>query len=124
MRSLILSLMLLSMIICPLPAAAETPAQGTTHQRRLEVPGGLPRDYLVRVPPGPARPRPLVIAMHGGGSDMHAMRELTGLDELADRDDTLVVYPNGVLTTWNAGSCCVFARMLGIDDVAFLDELI
>ncbi|RAY15818.1 hypothetical protein DPM19_08605 [Actinomadura craniellae] len=130
MRISVLSLSLFSLLffllpslLVPGPAAAETLPPGT-HTRKVTTPDGLVRDYLLHVPPGRARPRPLVIAMHGGGSNMSGLRELAGLDELADRDGVLVAYPNGVLRTWNAGGCCVFARALGIDDVTFLDMLI
>ncbi|MEW2353693.1 PHB depolymerase family esterase [Spirillospora sp. NPDC029432] len=105
-----------------LPAAA----QPGTHERAVTMYGVWDRSYLLHVPPGPeprAR-RPLVVALHGGLNDMHYMRESTGLDAVADRNGFLVAYPDGFMRTWNAGGCCWFARMAGIDDVAFLDALI
>ncbi|MQY05801.1 alpha/beta hydrolase family esterase [Actinomadura macrotermitis] len=108
------------------PAAAAVPAPGPgTHERSVTMPGGWKRDYLLHVPPGRAAARrPLVIALHGGLDNMQAMEKVTGWDAVADRKRFLVAYPNGFLGTWNAGGCCVFARMAGIDDVGFLDKLI
>ncbi|MBG6091857.1 alpha/beta hydrolase family esterase [Actinomadura viridis] len=103
--------------------ATERPGPGT-HERTLTMDGVWERDYLLHVPPGRAGRRPLVIALHGGLNDMRYMRESTGLDAVADANGFLVAYPDGFMRTWNAGGCCWFARMAGIDDVAFLDRLI
>ncbi|MFB4320195.1 alpha/beta hydrolase family esterase [Actinomadura sp. 21ATH] len=105
-----------------LPAAARP----GTHERAVTMYGVWDRPYLLHVPPAsePSARRPLVIALHGGLNDMRHMRESTGLDAVADRNGFLVAYPDGFMRTWNAGGCCWFARMAGIDDVAFLDALI
>lgn len=95
-----------------------------THERAVTMYGLWKRDYLLRVPPGRARPRPLVVALHGGLNDAKYMEQSTGFDAVADAKGFLVAYPNGFMGTWNAGGCCWFARMAGVDDVAFLDRLI
>jgi polyhydroxybutyrate depolymerase len=92
---------------------------------------GRRRTALVHVPPaalGPAR-LPLVLAMHGGGTNARTMADFCGLSEKADAADFFVVYPNGTgrldeLYTWNAGNCCGYALRYGVDDVAFIDRLL
>lgn len=105
------------------------------HELTLRV-GGRSRRYLVRIPRTvPASRLPTVlVAFHGGGGNPEQFRETAGLDELAEREGLLVVYPAGSavlrngLLTWNAGpGCCGFARDQNIDDVQFtlavLDDL-
>ncbi|WP_067481321.1 alpha/beta hydrolase family esterase [Actinomadura hibisca] len=109
----------------PLASAAPVPAPGV-HKRTVTMDNGWQREYLLKVPAGrpAAKPRPLVVALHGGLNDMNYLRETSGLDGVADRNGFLVAYPNGFLGSWNAGGCCFLARLAGIDDVGFLDRLI
>jgi polyhydroxybutyrate depolymerase len=95
----------------------------------------LRRSYLVHVPPaaGPARPRPVVINFHGGGGNARVQKAYTRMDDAADREGFIAVYPNGTgglggrLLTWNAGTCCGVAAASQVDDVGFvlavLDDL-
>ncbi|MFI7425645.1 alpha/beta hydrolase family esterase [Micromonospora sp. NPDC049836] len=101
------------------PAApAERPAAGD-HRLTLSH-GGVSRSYLLHAPPGydPARPTPLVIALHFFPGSGAAMRELAGLDARADRENFLVAYPDGRDGGFNALICCGSA-----DDVGFLAAL-
>lgn len=88
--------------------------------------GGAIRDVWVHVPVGLAvEPlRPLVIAFHGGGSNARDMADRTGLRRTADAHGFVVAFPEGSgrlvrLRTWNAGECCGYAVVQGVDDVAF-----
>src|SRR5262245_35205425 len=76
------------------------------------------RSYLVHVPKDydPMKPAPVVLALHGATMNADGMVYLTGLNEKADEAGFIVVYPNGMLTTWNAGGQ-TFNKS---DDVAFL----
>lgn len=95
---------------------------------------GLERTYLVHVPPGyrPSRPTPLVVALHGGGgSAAHQAGDGYGLMGKADREGTIVAFPNGfsrlpsgLLATWNAGLCCGLARDRQVDDVGFIKAMV
>lgn len=92
---------------------------------------GRERSALVHVPPidSGTGDRPLVLAMHGGGTNARTMAEFCGLNEKADEADFVVVYPNGTgreaeLHTWNAGNCCGYALRHDIDDGGFLRELL
>ncbi|MBW8483106.1 alpha/beta hydrolase family esterase [Actinomadura parmotrematis] len=120
--------LLLAALAClggPAGAAAATAPEPGTHTRSVTMPGGWKREFLLHAPTArSAKPRPLVVALHGGLDNMQSMERTTGWDDVADAHGFLVAYPNGFLGTWNAGGCCVFARAAGIDDVGFLDKMI
>jgi polyhydroxybutyrate depolymerase len=82
--------------------------------------GGATRKYRLHAPAGydPARPIPLVIAMHPYPGNGAAMVEMVGLDEVAARENFLVAYPDGIAGGFNALVCCGTA-----DDVGFLKAL-
>ena len=75
---------------------------------------------------------PLVLALHGSDGSAADMEALTGYDELADRQHFVVAYADGLLVqgdgyasrSWNSGQCCEPATSAGVDDVAFLSDLI
>jgi len=121
-----------------------------------EVPGWPNRTYLLHVPANYncLRPAPVVIALHGGGSNKEQMRLLTCpsgraddpgcLDALADREGFIVVYPDGTenllwrtfnATNWGTGTgewtpssgyACVsgFACSSNVDDLAYFNALL
>ena len=111
------------------PAGAATQAREEDGQDR-EVwwtLDGRERGYLVRVPPGATDdPLPVVVALHGGGGNASQFKRGSGLDEVADREGFLAVYPFGTgrrrdrMLTWNAGDCCGVAQSEDVDDVAFI----
>lgn len=89
--------------------------------------GGFQRRYRLHIPPGyhPDRPLPLVVALHGAFSSGKQMARRTGLNAIADRENFLVLYPDGIglfglLQHWNAGHCCGKAWRDGLDDVGFI----
>ncbi|WP_433463797.1 alpha/beta hydrolase family esterase [Spirillospora sp. CA-128828] len=110
------------------------PTSQGTHKQKLDVGTIGHREYLLHVPAKmadgkwqsgkPADPPALVIALHGGLADMSQMEKLTGFDRLSDEHGFLVAYPDGFMTTWNAGDCCGAAKIGHIDDVGFLGKLI
>jgi polyhydroxybutyrate depolymerase len=86
------------------------------------------RSYIAHIPPGAETARPVVINMHGGGSNAAQQQKYSQMDPLADREHFIVVYPNGTgrahMFVWNAGTCCGRAPMQRIDDVAFVRSVI
>jgi polyhydroxybutyrate depolymerase len=95
---------------------------------------GLNRSYIVNLPPAyyeDTTTYAMVIGLHGTGGNAKQFEEAYGFSKKADEAGFIAVYPNGVvsdraisLRTWNAGSCCDFAMKNGIDDVAFISNLI
>ncbi len=100
-----------------------------TKQYTLAIGPSL-RSFFVHVPKNLAAAHPpLVIALHGGGTNGKKMERFCGLSETAERYGFVVVYPNGSgrlkgFLTWNAGSCCGYAEKHDSDDVAFIRQLI
>jgi polyhydroxybutyrate depolymerase len=93
--------------------AGHNPAD--SHQYTLVI-GPSSRTFLVHCPKSlSAVNPPLVIALHGGGTNGKTMERFSGLSEASERYGFL---------TWNAGSCCGYAQRHGIDDVAFIRRLI
>lgn len=92
---------------------------------------GFRRSYRVHRPAGSAGngKLPLLVMLHGAFETAKSMERLTGFSDLADRENFIVVYPNGIglfgfLQHWNAGHCCGKAQKDGIDDVAFLETVL
>jgi polyhydroxybutyrate depolymerase len=94
---------------------------------------GRERSATVHVPALPAGVTvPLVLVLHGAGSDAARFEAKTGYDQLADDDRFIAVYPDGLLLgagsaatrTWNAGSCCGAASATNAPDVMFLVSLL
>ncbi|MBD8880464.1 esterase [Rhodanobacter sp. 7MK24] len=84
--------------------------------------GGLERSYLVHMSPGNAdSPRPLLLVFHGGGGTARGMPRFTHLDEIADREGMIVVYPQGVDRHWNDGRDSIKRK---VDDVGFVRALL
>ncbi len=87
---------------------------------------GQERHYLVHRPAGaaPASGYPLVVMMHGGLGSAAQAESAYGWDALADREQVVVVYPDGVDRTWNAGTCCGTAQRTEVDDVSFVSHVV
>jgi len=120
-------------VLLPAPALlAAQPAAARGYEGHLRV-GGRDRSYWVDLPPRYDRHRalPLVLVFHGGGGSGRLARRQTGMSELAAREGFIAVYPDGSgrfgggrLLTWNAGSCCGYARARRIDEAAFARALL
>jgi polyhydroxybutyrate depolymerase len=93
---------------------------------------GIRRAYLVHTPPShdASKPAPVVLVFHGGGGSAESMARLTGMNETADREGFIAVYPQGYPTVlpgryvWNAGRCCAPATSDNADDVGFVSALL
>ena len=119
-------------LIAWLTLLADPLGRGDT-TRVLDI-AGVERDYMVHIPEkyDPARPTPVVVAFHGGGSHAGQMVYFSGLNAKSEEAGFVVVYPNGSgrldrLLTFNGGLCCGYAVFNQVDDVAFtravLDDL-
>lgn len=81
---------------------------------------GIERTYIVSLPENydPGDDHPMVINMHGLGSNALEQQFYSGFDQVADTAGIVMVYPNGVDNTWN-----IFSTS-GTDDVGFISALI
>ena len=86
----------------------------------------LRRSYLLHIPRAydSRQPTPLILAFHGRLGTGQKMEKLTNLSDLADKQGLIVVYPNGVGRSWNAGHGTGKAEAKGVDDVEFTLRLI
>jgi polyhydroxybutyrate depolymerase len=101
-----------------------------THLHKLSF-DGQERRYLVHYPPqyDAAVSWPVVLSFHGSNSNGQIQLEFTAMNETADREGFVVVYPFGTgererLLFWNAGNCCGFAQRENVDDVGFVRALL
>lgn len=82
-------------------------AQGLRAQDRAVTVGGVERTYLLHVPANVQRPAPVVMVFHGGGGRAQGIMRTTRINELADRERFIAVYPQGIGRerggTWNIG---------------------
>lgn len=98
------------------------------HRFTLQA-GGMTRAYDVHVPPGhDGRKRmPVVFYFHPLLTDKDYLQGV-GTRELADAEGFIAVYPEGIHTSWNAGTCCGPSNGAGgetaIDDVGFVRALV
>ncbi|MDD5729847.1 MAG: PHB depolymerase family esterase [Candidatus Omnitrophica bacterium] len=136
-------ILIMGVFFCSLPAYAENSFWGRSIASHRRGPGdynfvlaydGLARIYKVHVPAGYDRnnPLPVVIALHGGGGNAAGSIGFFKLNEKADKENFIVVYPEGtgkrvmgkVFGSWNAGGCCPPACVNKVDDVGFISKVI
>ncbi|MGD9210985.1 MAG: PHB depolymerase family esterase [Desulfobacteraceae bacterium] len=68
---------------------------------------------------------PLVIDIHGLGSDGLTQSVTSGFKELAEDECFIVAWPDGVDDSWNSGAvCCGNALANGVDDHGFIVKLV
>jgi polyhydroxybutyrate depolymerase len=104
------------------PTVPPAPSGWTITAKRL-VSDGRWRYYLLARPAHPAtRDLPVVVILHGRDMTPAGIEQRTGFLGLVG--PALVAYPAGFDQSWNAGYCCGAAHRAGIDDVAFLENVI
>ncbi len=88
--------------------------------------GGMTRTYKVHVPPSydGSVPVPLVLNFHGYTSTADQEIALTHMNDQSDTSGFIVVYPEGVLNSWNAGVCCGTAASMDLDDVGLARAIV
>src|SRR5688500_605614 len=103
------------------------PVAGPGDFTRTIQSGGLERSYELHVPPGWTADAdlPLVLAFHGALSSPTQLREVSGLDDVADEVGLVVAYPAAVLGDWNTEclQCGSDAVVEEIDDLGFVSDL-
>src|SRR5579871_6831850 len=107
----------------PPGALSAFPGPGVYTVRQMY--GSVPRDFVVYIPKSytGAAPVPLVIVLHGAGGTGAGTESFTGFDALADKEDFVVIYPDGIDTAWNDGRPYA-PGTTAPDDVTFLDNAV
>jgi len=105
------------------PAAAPSHPSPTPTQTGHVTAAGVDRSYVLFRPHslGSSKPAPLVIALHGYGQSTTGLDAMTNFGDLAKKIGFILVYPQGIDNSWNAGSCC---GQNSNNDVAFIKALI
>jgi polyhydroxybutyrate depolymerase len=86
---------------------------------------GKTRSYRLFVPPAPTGTRrALLVALHPLGSTGAKFERGSGLDRRAAAAGAIVVYPDGLGRSWDAGTCCGYAVRHQVDDVRFLVRVV
>ncbi|MGZ6144254.1 MAG: alpha/beta hydrolase family esterase, partial [Myxococcales bacterium] len=138
MRLLLLALPIACVATAPavhLPVAAEQEPAHASFGCRSPQPvvqgdrtlssGGRTRRFRLVVPESARKgPAPLVLNIHGLVETAELQQFYTAMDARAAERGMVVVYPQGVGNSWNAGSCCGRAMDEGVDDVRYLRELV
>lgn len=89
----------------------------------------LARPYAMHVPERHEARAPLLVLLHGYGSDHANVERHLGADALADAHGVFVALPDGTMDPkgarfWNASDACCNFHDLPVDDVAYLDALL
>jgi polyhydroxybutyrate depolymerase len=91
---------------------------------------GRERSYYLYVPKSfdARKSVPVVLLFHGYGGDGIAQVAASGFNAIAEANGFLAAYPNGSdpggELTWNGGECCGYAHEHGVDDTAFVREIL
>lgn len=90
-------------------------------ERTLRV-DGRERTYIVCAPKDATEAMPVVFMLHGGGGTAARIVKATGFNELAERENFIVVYPQAFDNHWNDGRGVPFMRAQSenVDDIRFL----
>ena len=76
------------------PGGVQAPTAGADRSPGTVTRGAVGAlGYRLYVPTAPQRPAPLLVMLHGGTQDADACAASTGMDEVAEREGLVVVYP-------------------------------
>lgn len=67
---------------------------------------------------------PVVVLLHGHSATGGLIAQEGDWEAAVNADQLIVLTPEGVEQSWNAGACCRLASTLGIQDEKFLDALV
>lgn len=129
----------ISLVGAAVPSSGAERGQNLTHGdhwRSLNV-QQRERTYLVHIPQAIdlEKASPVVLVLHGGGSNAKQWVSFCGMNETADREEFVTVYPNGTgkkiqeyeIYGWNGGPHepgGVDGDVAKVDDVAFFRALL
>ena len=118
----------LSLVLGLMLTVAPAALYAQTTVIRTMLAGGLTREYRLYVPAIYTRTTgavPLLLNLHGYGSNNQKQEDYGDFRPIADTANFLVVHPNGTIDAANNRNWNTFGpRGAGVDDVAFLSTLI
>ena len=77
-----------------------------------------PRNYQQEVD------HPLVIMLHGYRDRGKQIEFYSGMSNLAEQENFIALYPEGLSRSWNGDFCCGRAWQNNVDDVGFIETLV
>ena len=102
------------------------PASALERVERSVRVNGMERDYTLYMPRtsvDDGRKHPVLFVYHPGGAQASFMEDNAPFYTTPGAEDYVVIYPEGISRTFNAGVCCGAALEKGIDDVAFFKAM-
>jgi polyhydroxybutyrate depolymerase len=121
-------LVLISVLFAACSTTSEPTIQPGDFERNVTV-DDLDRSYLLHVPSGlnNSQAIPVVFVFHGRNHNPGTIRGSSGMDEISDSNNFLVIYPAGIEDSWNAGGGnpnLGYAIAHNVDDPAFVREIL
>jgi len=89
-------------------------SKGTNRTARVHVPKSYDKTIAT----------PVVLNFHGYTSNGMQQEALSLMTPKSDKEGFVVVYPEGLNSSWNAGVCCGQSQTAMVDDVGFVSDLI
>ena len=112
-----------TLIACFVILCVAAPASA---QEKSIVYKDLKRKYIVYTPAAyhsrPQQKFPVVVNYHGGGMTMREQMLYTQMNRTADRENFIVVYPQGIEQDWNVGFGMDYKE--GSDDIGFTEAML
>lgn len=101
---------------------------GTFTQRNILVSGQGTRTYSIYKPKSISglNQQKALLSLHGGGGNAEIQAQISLLNTIAHQQGFFVAYLNGrgLIQTFNAGSCCGFAKTNNLDDTFYVEKVI
>jgi polyhydroxybutyrate depolymerase len=98
---------------------------GSTTTVMLEH-GGMMRSYVVHVGKDvlATKAAPLIVNFHGLNNSAAIQQLFSNMNPFADNHGLIVVYPEGLNNSFNAGGCCGSSSQNKVDDLGFARAII
>jgi polyhydroxybutyrate depolymerase len=108
---------------CP-AAPAWTPGTSQTIAIDFGDAGARSYDVYVGTSVKPGTAVPLLVNMHGLTNTPALQAQFSQMNPVADANGFIVVYPDGLNQSFNAGACCGESAATGVDDVGFVRAIV
>jgi len=114
MKTLVLSILIVTMACISRAQDYIGSFEFDGHERKYEV--YLPQDFQAKMP--------LIVSIHGITENVYWYKTYTEMHEVADTLGYVIVYPQGIGNSWNAGMIHPDRYFPDTDDVGFISALI